>query len=104
MFEDIDLKFLTAEEQTELREFEKLFESDEWKHIVKELDMQIDKEKERCILATTWDDNRVCTGRLLAYHGIRSYPISVLNRFSSIASEAALQSLDEISDGELEYE
>lgn len=104
MFEEIELKFLSSEEQTELRKFEKLFESPEWEHIEKELEEQISKEKERVILATTWEDNRVCTGRLLAYHGVKSYPSAVLGRFQSIAAEAEITVLDEFRDDELAAE
>lgn len=104
MFEEIELQHLSAGDQTELRAFEKFFESDGWKDLEKNLQEQIEQERDRVILASSWDENRIATGRLVAYHGVKNYPAAIASRFSSIAESASLGGLQEVRDEELEHE
>jgi len=82
-----NLQALTADQQTEARFFEKFFDSDEWKATETELKQQLELEKERCILATSWEDNRIATGRLLAYSSVLNWPSTKQAYFEMQAME-----------------
>lgn len=104
MLDTQDLSLLSSDDQTEARWFEKFFESEEWLHLAKELESQVETEKERILLANSWDANRVCTGKLLAYASLLNYPAIKTAEFSNKAIEASMKVEDAIAEVELEHE
>lgn len=104
MIEQHLLKYLTSEQQTELRMYEQGFESDFWKAVKRLLEIGKDQSVQRMIDADTWPENRFQKGAAAAYNDVLQAEDRLVNLFTQRATEA-MQVADQAAvDAELDYE
>ena len=98
------LKLLSAEQQTELREFEKLFESAGWKMLKSQIELGHQASITRLINAETWADNRFQKGAAAAYNDVLGAEERVATKFEAVAQQILEDQRQADEDAELDYE
>jgi hypothetical protein len=98
------IKFLDEQTQTRLRAFEKMFDSEGWKLTVEFMEYQYNMQKLNVLGATSWEDNRLATGKMAVLGDILRLEESTAAEFEGMALEAQEAAAQEVIDGELEYE
>ena len=104
MIESSLIKYLDESTQTRLRAFEQMFDSAGWKLTTEFLEYQYNVQKLAVLSATSWEDNRVATGRMSVLGDILKLQESTAAEFESMALDAQESQAEEVIEGELEYE
>ena len=104
MIEASLIKFLSAQEQTDMRMFEKLFESDGWKELSRHIAQGHEDSITRLINADNWADNRFQKGAATAYLDILNAPERVSGKYTANAIQNKETIAQEAMDAEEDYE
>jgi len=98
------IKYLDNEQQTRLRSFELMFESNGWKLAAEWFQLQFEVTRAAVLHATTWEANRLETGKLAVIQDLLKLPESTASEFEALALASQLSEDEEVIDGEFDYE
>ena len=98
------IKYLDNEQQTRLRSFELMFESNGWKLMAEWFLLQHDVTRAAVLMATTWEANRLQTGKLAIIQDLLKLPETTAAEFEAMAMATQSSEEEEVIDGEFDYE
>jgi hypothetical protein len=98
------IKHLSDAQQTELREYEALFESPAWKKFQEAVEQRTEMHQQAALAANAWAENRLAMGRFLEAGLVMQFETRMINEIEATAignRELAEQAAE---DAELDYE
>jgi len=98
------IKYLDNEQQTRLRSFELMFESNGWKLMAEWFEFQFEATRAAVLNATTWEANRLQAGKLAVIQDLLKLPESTAAEFEALAMATQSSEEEEVLDGEFDYE
>jgi hypothetical protein len=98
------IKLLSPEQATNLREFESLFESAGWKFFIEEVTAEVEATQFMALNAGDWPENRIQTGRLRVLSGLLNYEQQKVAEFLAQYEETMATVTDEELEAELDFE
>ena len=102
---DIELlKYLDAEQANRLRSLEQLFSSPGWDILQKSAKAQYETAKLGVLSASTWEENRIHTGRMQVLGELLKFEDSIANELQNFALQKQAEKEQADLDAELEYE
>lgn len=104
MIDASELKYLDAQQQSELRAFEQLFESQGWEYVKEMLEGSMESVESGIVEATSWDQARYLKGKLDALRMLAQLPDYIEQDATSAALQGRAEQQQQLVDAEFEYE